>query len=101
MAYGTDLLGPMHRHQSREFSIRARVLPVSEIIRSATLIGAELVGLQGKVGAIKVGAYADIIAVNGNPLADINLLTGQGENIPFVMKGGAMIKYEGRPVQAY
>ncbi len=96
MAYGTDLLGPMHRHQSREFSIRARVLPASEIIKSATLIGAELVGLQGKVGTIKVGAYADIIAINGNPLADISLLTGQGENIPFVMKGGSVIKSDGR-----
>ena len=76
------------------------MLPASEIIKSATLIGAELVGLQDKVGTIKVGAHADIIAVNGNPLADISLLTGQGENIPFVMKGGATIKYEGRPVLA-
>ena len=98
MAYGTDLLGPMHRHQSREFLIRSRVLPANEIIKSATINGAELVGLQGKIGSIKVGAFADVIAVNGNPLTDIALLTGQGENIPFVMKGGTVIKSDGRPV---
>ena len=98
MAYGTDLLGSMHRHQSREFLIRARVLPTNEIIKSATVIGAELVGLEGKIGSIKVGAFADLIAVEGNPLTDIALLTGQGENIPFVMKGGAVIKSDGRPV---
>ena len=98
MAYGTDLLGPMHRHQSREFLIRSRVLPTNEIIQSATVIGAELVGLKGKIGSIKVGAFADLIAVEGNPLTDIALLTGQGENIPFVMKGGAVIKSDGRPV---
>jgi imidazolonepropionase-like amidohydrolase len=96
MAYGTDLLGPMHRHQSREFSIRARVLPVNEIIRSATINGAELVGLHGKIGAIQVGAFADVIAVDGNPLDDIALLSGQGEHIPFVMKGGSVIKSDGR-----
>ena len=96
MAYGTDLLGPMHRHQSREFSIRARVLPVNEIIRSATINGAELVGLHGKIGAIRVGAFADVIAVEGNPLDDIALLSGQGEHIPFVMKCGSVIKSDGR-----
>lgn len=98
MAYGTDLLGPLHRHQSREFLIRSKVLPSADIIRSATIIGAELVGLAEQIGTIKVGALADVIAVNGNPLVDISVLSGQGENIPLVIKGGAIIKQEGRPV---
>jgi imidazolonepropionase-like amidohydrolase len=96
MAYGTDLLGPLHRHQSREFLIRSQVMPAAEIIRSATSVGAELVGLAGELGILRVGAHADIIAVDGNPLTDIKVLTGQGENIPFVMKGGAIIKQDGR-----
>ena len=57
-----------------------------------------MLGLEGKFGSIKVGAFADLIAVEGNPLTDIALLTGQGENIPFVMKGGVVIKSDGRPV---
>ena len=36
IAYGTDLLGPMHRHQSREFEIRSRVLPAFDILQGAT-----------------------------------------------------------------
>lgn len=96
MAYGTDLLGPLHRHQSREFLIRSRVMSAAEIIRSATTIGAELVGLHGQIGTIKVGALADVIAVDGNPLTDLSVLAGQGEHIPFVMKGGAVIKQNGR-----
>ena len=98
MAYGTDLLGPMHRHQSREFLIRARVMPSAEIIRSATTVGAELVGMQGQIGTLKIGALADVIAVDGDPLADISVLGGQGDKIPFVMKGGAIVKQDGRPV---
>ena len=98
IAYGTDLLGPLHRHQSREFLIRSKVMPAAEIIRSATTVGAELVRLAGEIGVLKVGAHADIIAVDGNPLTDIAVLTGQGERIPFVMKGGSIIKQDGRPV---
>uniref|UniRef100_A0A9E7ZTN5 Amidohydrolase family protein n=1 Tax=Bosea sp. NBC_00436 TaxID=2969620 RepID=A0A9E7ZTN5_9HYPH len=98
MAYGTDLCGPMHRHQSREFLIRSQVMPAADIIRSATTIGAELVGLAGEIGSVEVGTLADVIAVNGDPLTDISLLSGQGENIPFVMKGGVILKHEGNAV---
>lgn len=98
MAYGTDLCGPMHRHQSREFLIRSQVMPAADIIRSATTVGAELVGLAGDIGSVKVGTLADIIAVKGDPLSDISVLSGQGENIPFVMKEGVIFKNEGRPL---
>src|SRR5947209_12593931 len=52
MAYGTDLLGDMHRRQSEEFTIRGRVLPAREIIASATTIAAKVVGLEGKIGVV-------------------------------------------------
>ncbi|TGP84363.1 amidohydrolase family protein, partial [Mesorhizobium sp. M8A.F.Ca.ET.218.01.1.1] len=42
MVYGTDLIGPLHRHQSLEFSIRSEVLPAIDVIRSATSTAAEL-----------------------------------------------------------
>ena len=46
MACGTDLLGPMHVHQSREFILRAQVLTPFEVIQSATVNAAELIGLE-------------------------------------------------------
>jgi imidazolonepropionase-like amidohydrolase len=94
MAFGTDLLGEMHRHQSEEFVIRGRVLPSAEVIRSATKDAAELIGMAGQIGCVAPGAYADLIVVDGNPLADLSLLTGQGRHMPLIMKGGQFIKNE-------
>jgi imidazolonepropionase-like amidohydrolase len=96
MAYGTDLLGPMHRHQSREFEIRARVLKPFEVIQSATVNAAELVGagLAGRIGVIEPGALADLIVVDGNPLQDIRVLTGQGDRLPIIMRQGVFFKDE-------
>jgi len=55
-----------------------------EAIRSATIRPAEMLDMQGQIGVIAPGAYADIIAVKGNPLADISALG----KVEFVMKGG-------------
>ncbi|CAN7390008.1 amidohydrolase family protein [Caballeronia sp. LjRoot34] len=88
MGFGTDLLGASQRLQSEEFRIRCEVLPPSEVIRSATTIGAEILNMQGKLGELVPNAFADLLVVDGNPLRDINCLTGQGESIPLVMKGG-------------
>lgn len=61
-----------------------------EIIRAATVNGAELLGLKDKLGALEPGMAADLIAVDGDPLADITAL----EKVRFVMKGGNVIKNE-------
>ncbi len=92
MAYGSDLLGEMHRRQSEEFTIRSRVLPAQEIIASATSIAAEVLGMGGRLGTIAPGAYADLIVVDGNPLKDLGVLGGQGERIPAIMQGGRFVK---------
>jgi imidazolonepropionase-like amidohydrolase len=88
MAYGSDLLGEMHGYQSDEFVIRGRVLPAIEVIRAATVHAARLCRRQGDIGTVRAGAFADIILVDGNPLQDLALLTGQGRSIPLIMKGG-------------
>jgi imidazolonepropionase-like amidohydrolase len=94
MAYGTDLLGAMHRHQSEEFVIRGRVLPAIEVIRSTTLHAATLLQQEGRIGTLAAGAYADLIVVDGDPLADLSLLTGQGAHMPVIMKAGHFAKNE-------
>ena len=92
MAYGTDLLGEMHRHQSGEFALRARALPPVDVLRSATTLAAELCGLAGQAGVIEPGAFADLLVVNGNPLRDWSLLEEQGAHIPGIMQGGRWVK---------
>jgi imidazolonepropionase-like amidohydrolase len=92
IGYGTDLLGPMHRHQSREFVIRAEAMSPFEIIRSATSVNAELVNRSGELGIVAPGARADLIVVDGDPLADISLLDGQGEHLTHIMKDGVFCK---------
>lgn len=92
MAIGTDLLGELHTHQSEEFRIRSEVLGCAEVIRSATLVGAEVLRMDGQLGVIAPGALADLIVVDGNPLDDISILLGQGHHIPIVVKDGRLLK---------
>jgi imidazolonepropionase-like amidohydrolase len=98
MGFGTDLLGESHRLQSNEFKIRSEVLSPAEIIASATIVGAEVLGMTDRLGRLVPGAYADALVVNGNPLRSLDCLLGQGENIPLVMKQGRIHFNElGRP----
>ena len=92
MAYGSDLLGEMHKYQSEEFTIRGKVLPAQEIIAAATHIAARLCRMEGRIGVIAPGAYADLIAVDGDPLKDLSLLTGQGRHMPLITSRGAVVK---------
>ncbi len=101
MAYGTDLLGELHEHQSEEFLIRAEALPALEVLRSATLYAAEVLTMQGRLGVVAPGAFADLLVVDGNPLEDFGLLQEQGRHLTCIMKGGRMLKngLAGNPTQ--
>lgn len=90
LALGTDLLGASHPLQSEELLIRAQVQTPLEVLQSATLIGAELLGQQGKIGEVTPGARADLLLVDGNPLQDLRCLASQGERIALVMQGGQL-----------
>ena len=59
-------------------------------IQAATINAADLMGWKDKVGSISAGKFADIIAIDGDPLADVTQLT----KMKFVMKGGVVIKSE-------
>ena len=92
VAYGTDLLGDLAEDQSREFSIRREVQPAIEVIRAATTIAAEVLRRPGQLGTVAPGAWADLILLDGDPVADISRLEGQGRHMPMIMKGGAFHK---------
>ena len=72
--------------------LRREVLSPIEIIRQATLVGAEIVRMPGKLGVVKPGAFADILVVDGDPIKKLELLTGQGENLSVIMKAGRFHK---------
>ena len=92
MGYGSDLLGGMQTEQSGEFPLRGRYIPAEAVIRSATVDAAKVLRMEGKIGCIAAGAYADIVAVEGNPLKKLDLLTNQGAHMPLILKGGEAVK---------
>ena len=69
-------------------NLRNAGMPALDLIRSITTNAAEMLGWQDRVGAIEPGKFADLIAVSGDPLAEITEL----ERIRFVMKGGEVIR---------
>jgi imidazolonepropionase-like amidohydrolase len=91
MAYGTDLLGWMHQDQLAEFGLRTQVLPVAEVLRSATSVAADLLR-RPDLGRIQAGATADLILIDGDPLRDISCLSGQGERVVTVVQEGRIAK---------
>lgn len=92
IGFGTDLLGHMHPQQSNEFALRRGALSAAEILQSATSGNARLMGKEGELGVVAPGALADLIVVDGDPVADLALLEGQGEHIAAIVKGGVFEK---------
>jgi imidazolonepropionase-like amidohydrolase len=90
---GSDAVAGLHGANARELEwlVKAGLTP-TEAIRAATLDAAKLLGMQQQIGEIKPGYFADIIAVTGDPTADITLL----QNVLFVMKSGQVVKGQNR-----
>jgi imidazolonepropionase-like amidohydrolase len=88
MAFGSDLLGQLQPDQSKEFLLRGEALTPREIIHSATIVGAELLGRPGDLGVIAPGALADVLVVDGDPLKNLGVFQDQGAHIPVVMQSG-------------
>jgi imidazolonepropionase-like amidohydrolase len=92
MAFGSDLLGALRKYHCMEFELLAKVLTPAAIIRSATIVGAELCRMKGEIGTIAKGAHADLIAVDGDPLTDLTLLQDDGAHLSLIMRGGNVFK---------
>jgi len=68
-------------------------MPALDVIRAITTNAAEMLGWQDRIGAIEAGKFADLVAVAGDPIADITEL----ERVRFVMKAGQVVRNELAP----
>jgi imidazolonepropionase-like amidohydrolase len=89
IGFGTGV-GPFpHGTQTKEFGYMVKFgMTPAQVIRSATIVDAQMMGWEANIGSIERGKFADLVAVCGDPLADITEL----EHVKFVMKGGQVLR---------
>ena len=89
LAFGSDSGVYPHGINARQFAYMVEWgMTPAQALRAATLDAAKVVGKDAELGSITPGKYADMIAVEGDPLANVRAL----ENVAHVMKGGAVVK---------
>ncbi len=89
MVFGSDAVVMPHEDVGGQFRVMVEYgMTPLEAIQAATINAAEALGQEGEVGVIKPGAWADLIAVDGDPFADV----GELADVDFVMKGGEVFK---------
>lgn len=88
VAFGTDAAVYPHGLNAHEFAVMVKLgMTPMQSIQAATVNAADLLGWSDRIGSIEGGRFADIIAVSGDPLADVRAL----EHVSFVMKGGQVV----------
>jgi len=87
-AMGSDAIYTMFGQNTRELGwfVKAGMTP-EQALHTATTNAAELLGKEGELGAVAPGYFADLVAVDGDPLADVNVVL---TNVKWVMKGGSV-----------
>jgi imidazolonepropionase-like amidohydrolase len=89
VGFGTDAAVYPHGLNAHEFAVMVKLgMTPLGAIQAATVNDADLLGWADKVGTVEAGKFADLIAVDGDPLADVTTL----EKVKFVMKGGEVVK---------
>jgi imidazolonepropionase-like amidohydrolase len=91
VGFGTDLLGETHAAQSRELLLRAEVQSPVDVLRSATVVNADLLNRTGELGVVAPGARADLLLVDGDPLRDMSVLTRHEEALHLVVRNGEVV----------
>ncbi|KAH8930713.1 hypothetical protein BT69DRAFT_1255212 [Atractiella rhizophila] len=89
---GSDMVGPTHPYLTQEFVVRSKVLSSPTILKQATINGAKIVGLEGKIGQLTEGAFADILVLAANPLEDVTIFDRTDENVLAVLKEGRCVR---------
>ena len=92
LGLGTDLFGVLHGREMRELVLRAGITGALNTLRSATAINAELIGMAGQLGVVEAGALADLLVVDGDPVAKIELFLDPAKNVHAIMKNGRFAK---------
>jgi imidazolonepropionase-like amidohydrolase len=92
IVYGTDAVAGAHGRNIEEAIVRVRDggQPAMDAIVSLTSLSAESLGMQSSIGAVAAGMHADLVAIDGDPIADITAL----RRVVFVMKDGHVYKNE-------
>jgi imidazolonepropionase-like amidohydrolase len=95
IALGSDAAVYPHGLNAHELDVYVNQFGMTPLaaLQTATLNAADLMGWNDKVGSLDAGKWADIIAVQGDPLADVRIL----QHVPFVMKSGVIYKDEAQP----
>ena len=93
IGFGSDLLGQLQTDHCTEFTIRAEAMRPQDIIRSATLVNAEIVRAEGKLGELVPGAFADLLVVDGDPYRDIGVFRSDGSSLGAIMASGRFVKH--------
>jgi len=89
IVFGTDCGVAPHGSNAREFELMVEAgMPPMEAIKSATSVAAGFLGIDDRVGTLKPGMLADVVAVPGDPLADVTVL----QSVDFVMKEGEVYR---------
>jgi imidazolonepropionase-like amidohydrolase len=89
IAFGTDATVIPHGTNAKEFEALAAIgLSPADVLRSATVNAAKLLGWSDRIGAVRRGYLADLIAVDGDPFQDLTVL----QRVRFVMKGGVVYR---------
>ncbi len=92
VVFGTDLLGHMHDRQSGEFDLRLQAMSPVQALQSATIVAARLMRAEGDIGALVPGAWADLLVVEGDPTASLDMLTRPAAGIRLLMQGGRTVR---------
>jgi len=88
VVFGTDLLGHMHERQPGEFALRLGVMSPVEVLQSATIDAARLMRQEAQIGQIVPGAWADLLIVDGDPTATLDMLTAPQQGVRLIMQAG-------------
>ena len=92
IGFGSDLLGPLQTDHCNEFVIRGEAMRAQDIVRSATLVNAEILRQTGKLGELVPGAHADLLVIDGDPYRDLSVFQPERDRIDAIMLAGRFCK---------